>query len=405
MSKSRKIKFTKTAIADLEAATDGDRYYVYDKSFPGLCLMVTKTGKKSFYLNRNFDGRTRRIRIGGVDNITVEQARKKAVTFAAQIELGEDPMEATREKRQELTLGELMEEYLTRHAKPNKKTWKQDEGLYNLRLAHWSKRRLSAISPGEIDRYHKQLGHDVGIYSANGVITLLKTMYNKAKKWRYFKGENPTCETSMFRTKGRERWITPEEMPHFMACLEKHQDADFRDYVLISLYTGARQGNVISMRWEDISLDEMVWTIPETKNGESFVVDLVEDLRSLLMGRRVRQATDEVWVFPDPRMKTGHMRRPAFLWAKFLKASGIENLRMHDLRHSLASWFIEMDADISDVQAALGHKKIETSLRYAHRKRGRTREKRQMAVRGMLAAARPPVNPEPDQPQADVSAG
>ncbi len=238
-------------------------------------------------------------------------------------------------------------------------------------------------------------------------MTLLKTMYNKAKKWRLFKGENPTSETTLYRTKGRERWITPEEMPHFMACLATYPNVDFRDYVLVSLYTGARQHNVIAMRWDDISLDEMVWTIPVTKNGESLVVDLVEEVRPILIRRRIRMPHDAEWVFPDPDRATGHMKRPWFHWRKFLKAAGIQDLRMHDLRHTHASWLIETGADISDVQAALGHKKIETSLRYAHRKRGRTRAKRGAAVGGMLEAAKPPQRPidGTDQDDLDPSVG
>ncbi|MCP4571815.1 MAG: site-specific integrase [bacterium] len=405
MSTSRNLKLTKTAIADLEAPTDRDRYFVYDSSFPGFCVMVTKTGKKSFYLNRNIDGRSRRLRIGDTKSITVEQARKKAVMLAAQVELGEDPTQAKRDRRKEKTLDDLMKDYLVRHAKPNKKTWDQDQDLYRRRLSHWGKRKLSSITPGEIDKYHKKLGEEVGIHTANAVVTLLKTMYNKAKKWRLFKGENPTGETTLYRTKGRERWITPEEMPHFMACLDQYPCTDFRDYVLVSLYTGARQANVIAMRWEDLSLEELVWTIPETKNGESLTVDLVEETRPLLARRRLRQDPDEEWVFPDDTKPTGHMVRPWFHWRKFLKAAGIENLRMHDLRHTHASWLIETGADISDVQAALGHKKIETSLRYAHRKRGRTRAKRGAAVGGMLDAAKPPADPNPIVPLAEAGSG
>ncbi len=405
MSKSRKLKLTKTAIAELEAPTDRDRYFVYDSSFPGFCVMVTGTGKKSFYLNRNIDGRSRRLRIGDTKSVTVEQARKKAVMLAAQVELGEDPTQAKRDKRKEKTLDDLMKDYLVRHAKPNKKTWDQDQDLYRRRLSHWGKRKLSSITPGEIDKYHKKLGEEVGIHTANAVVTLLKTMYNKAKKWRLFKGENPTGETTLFRTKGRERWITPEEMPHFMACLDRYPCTDFRDYVLVSLYTGARQANVIAMRWEDLSLEELVWTIPETKNGESQTVDLVEQMRPLLARRRLCQDPGEEWVFPDDTKPTGHMVRPWFHWRKFLKSAGIENLRMHDLRHTHASWLIETGADISDVQAALGHKKIETSLRYAHRKRGRTRAKRGLAVGGMLDAAKPPADPNPIVPLAEAGSG
>jgi integrase len=399
MKSTLKFKFTETAIDNLEPPTDRDRYYVHDSGFTGLCLMVTrphkKTGKfrRTYYLSCNIDGRSRRLRIGEVNNVTLVQARKKAKVFAGLVESGIDPMQAKRDKRQEMTLEELMEKYLVRHAKPKKITWEQDVSLFKNRLSHWGKRRLSSVTPDEIDTYHKRLGDEVGIYTANAMVTLLKTMYNKAKKWKYFQSENPTNETDLFPTRGRERWITPEEMPHFSKSLEQYPDADFRDYVLLSLFTGARQGNIIAMRWEDLSLDEMVWTIPITKNGESLVVDLVDEVRPVLIRRRVRAANSKDWVFPDPDNPTDHMPRPWYHWRKFVKGAKIVNLRMHDLRHTHASWLIHMGADISDVQAALGHKKIETSMRYAHRKRGRTRDKRGLAVGGMLEAAKPPQDP------------
>jgi integrase len=400
MKAKLKFKFTETAIAELEPPVDRDRYYVHDTIFTGLCLMVTRrhsrSGKfrRTYYLNCNIDGKSRRLRIGEANNVTLVQARKKAKVLAGQVESGIDPMQEKREKRQEMTLDELLQEYLTRHAKPYKKTWDQDESLYRRQLSHWGKRRISTITPSEIDRLHKKLGENVGIHTANAMVTLMKTMYNKAKRWRLFKGDNPTGETTLYRTKGRERWITPEEMPHFMACLENYPCDDFQDYVLVSLFTGARQHNVIAMRWEEISLEEMVWTIPMTKNGESLVVDLVEEVRPILIRRRIRMPHDAEWVFPDPDKATGHMRRPWYHWKKFIRDAGIEDLRMHDLRHTHASWLIETGADISDVQAALGHKKIETSLRYAHRKRGRTRAKRGMAVGGMVDAAKPPQKPD-----------
>ena len=401
MKATLKFKFTETAIDNLVPPTDRDRYYAHDTEFTGLCLMVTrrhsKSGKfrRTYYLNCNIDGRSRRLRIGEVNNVTLVQARKQAKILAGQVESGIDPMQAKRDKRQEWTLDELMKEYLVRHAKPYKKTWEQDEGLYRRELSHWGNRRISSITQSEVDRHHKKLGTEVGIHTANAMVTLMKTMYNKAiKKWKCFKGENPTDEIDLFPTRGRERWITPEEMPHFMASLQQYPNDDFRDYVLLSLYTGARQGNIIAMRWDDLSLPQMTWTIPETKNGESLVVDLVEEVLPVLLRRKVRAANSKEWVFPDPDSPADHMKRPWFHWRKFLKAAGIVDLRMHDLRHTHASWLIHMGADISDVQAALGHKKIETSMRYAHRKRGRTRDKRSMAVGGMLEAAKPPQDPE-----------
>jgi hypothetical protein len=144
MKAKLKFKFTETAIAELEPPVDRDRYYVHDTVFTGLCLMVTrghrKTGKfrRTYYLNCSIDGRSRRLRIGEVNNVSLVQARKKAKVLAGLVESGVDPMQEKRDKRQEMTLDELLEEYLERHAKPYKKTWDQDQGLYRRQLSHWA---------------------------------------------------------------------------------------------------------------------------------------------------------------------------------------------------------------------------------------------------------------------------
>jgi Arm DNA-binding domain len=126
MKKMLRYKFTEAVINKLDPPTDRDRYYVHDTVFAGLCLMVTRrhrrtgTFRRTFYLNCCIDSRSRRIRIGEAKNITLVQARKQAKILGGLVESGVDPMEAKREKRREMTLDDLMREYLARHAKPHK---------------------------------------------------------------------------------------------------------------------------------------------------------------------------------------------------------------------------------------------------------------------------------------------
>jgi hypothetical protein len=189
MSHGHKIKFTKSRLLDLPSASRGDRYFVYDTIVRGFCLMVTKSGSKSFYLNRTVNYRSVRIHIGPFPDLPIEMARKKAEEFAAHVALGIDPQDKRRQKRQELTLGELMERYLERHAKPHKKSWAYDEGLYDRYLAPFSKRRLSTFTRDDFEDLHKKIGRDNGQTIANRVLTLVKTLFNKANEWDYFKQE------------------------------------------------------------------------------------------------------------------------------------------------------------------------------------------------------------------------
>ncbi len=387
MSHVHKFKFTKSRLWDLPKARDRVRYFVYDTIVRGFCLMVTKTGFKSFYLNRTINYRSVRIYIGPFPDLPVEMARKKAEEFAAQVALGIDPQDKRRQKRQELTLGELMEKYLERHAKPHKKSWAYDEGLYDRYLVHWAKRRLSTLTRDDIEDLHKKIGRDNGQTIANRVLTLVKTLFNKANEWDDFKQDSPGRGIKKYKEKKRDRYVTKEEMPVFMGTLEKYPNTDFKDYVLVSLFTGVRQANILAMRWVDLSLENMTWLIPETKNGKPHLVDLDESLRPILERRMKEQGQVREWVFPDPSSKSGHINRQVFHWARFVKQAGLKNLVMHDLRHTHATWMVNSGTDLAIVQIALGHEKIETTKGYAHYAPDRTRGERGKAIKAMLNAA------------------
>jgi hypothetical protein len=150
MSHVYKFKFTKSRLWDLPKARDRVRYFVYDTIVRSFCLMVTKTGFKSFNLNRTINYRSVRIYIGPFPDLPVEMARKKAEEFAAQVALGMDPQDKRRQKRGGVD-ARRVDGKLERHAKPHKKSWAYDEGLYNRNLVHWPKRRLSSFTRNDIE--------------------------------------------------------------------------------------------------------------------------------------------------------------------------------------------------------------------------------------------------------------
>jgi len=385
MPKSERFKFTKTRLTELPPAAGRARYRVFDTEVRGFNLMVTKTGHKTFYLNRVINQQTERLHIGPFPDISVEKARLRAEILAAEIALGKDPMEAKRRKRQELTLGELMEEYLEQHAKKENRSWEYDEQQFKRYASHWADRKISTINRKQVGDLHKRLKENNGLYTANRLLTLLRTLYNMAAGWELFDGKNPTHGIKKYKESERQRYITAEEMPHFRETLEAEPDQDFKDYVLLSLFTGLRQANVLGMAWSQISFKSKTYTIACAKNGDPHVAHLTDHALEIL-GRRYHQRNQDLdWVFPHPR-KPGERRcRFAYVWKKFTAKAGLIDLRMHDLRHTHATWMANSGADLALIQKALGHKQPRMTLRYAHHCKSVTKGEQAVAIDRMMA--------------------
>lgn len=385
MPKSKRFKFTKTRLMDLSPATDKTRYRVFDTELRGFNLLVTRAGNKSFYLNRMINGKTERIYIGPFPDLSVEQGRAKAEVLAGEIALGNDPQAERRRKKKELTLGELMEEYLEQHAKKENKSWKYDEQQFQRYASHWADRKISTLTRKEINSLHRRIKEERGLYSANRLLTLLRTLYNAAVKWDLFDGRNPTHGIRKYRERERQRYITAEEMPGFLRALEAETDQDFKDYVLLSLFTGLRQSNVLGMQWSQISFQEKTYVIPCTKNGDPHIAQLSDRSLEILERRHLYRLRGSDCVFPNPRNPTEPRRRYQYVWTDFLKRAGIENLRMHDLRHTHATWMANSGADLALIQKALGHKQPRMTLRYAHHCKSVVKGAQIVAIDKMMA--------------------
>lgn len=385
MPSSKTFKFTKTRLIELPPAKGKSRYRVFDTEVRGFNLLVTKTGYKSFYLNRGINGRTERIFIGPFPDLSVEQGRMRAEVLAGEIAKGIDPQEERRRNKRELTLGELMEEYLEQHAKKKNKSWKYDESQFRRNASQWADRKVSTITRKQINALHTRLKEERGLYSANRLLTLLRTLYNMASKWDLYDGRNPTHGIDKYKEPERHRYITAEEMPIFLRALDTDPDQDFKDYVMLSLFTGLRQSNVLGMRWSQISFIAKTYLIPCAKNGDPHVAQLAD--RSLeILERRHRDRLGGIdCVFPSPKNPNEPRRRPAYEWKNFLERAGIRNLRMHDLRHTHATWMANSGADLALIQKALGQKQSRMTLRYAHHCRSVVGNAQVVAIDSMMA--------------------
>ncbi|HEY9792170.1 MAG TPA: integrase family protein [Candidatus Obscuribacterales bacterium] len=362
MADSRRFNFRKKDIEAIELPEDGkqqERYY--DTKTRGLFLLVTAAGAKTFYVRRKVKGKSELYMLGRFPELTVEQARAKASGFHSALTDGKNLIEARRADRAELSLGELFEIYLEQHLKKSRKTWKVLQQNFVRDYGHWKNHKLSAITRADVERLHAVIGQRRGRYAANRAIDLLRAMYNKGIRWNLHKGDNPAVGISEFTEQPRDRVLQPSEVKRFFKALDEEQDANFKDFVALCLYTGQRKSNVPSMRWRDIDMKGRLWNIPgeRMKNGQALTLAL-SPAELEILNRRHKHANGE-YVFPGEG-RTGHFVEPKRAWARLLKRADIEDLHIHDLRRSLASFMANTGADVSMIKSALNHKDVKTTL-------------------------------------------
>jgi site-specific recombinase XerD len=405
--------FTKAFLDNLPTPEPGKRFIYHDAKATGLQLRITSTGVKTFSLYRRVKGgNPERITLGRYPDMTIEQARKQAAQYNLMIESGANPAHSRRKARLEadgeLTLRQAFDryvaDYLVPHGKRTVAALQENFARYLGEVpdgttkprgkvrskpacaVNWEKRKLSSIEAGEVRRLMNALKDGIGVHTANRTMELLRAVYNKVIAWKLYTGENPCHGLEKFKMKSRERFLTGEELPHFFQALSQTENKDFRDFVLLSLTTGARKANVLAMKWGDIDFDNLIWTVPGefSKNGDPLTLPLTSAAAEVLDERKGQGSE---WVFPAARSASGHMENPKKHWAALLQSAGLENLRLHDLRRSLGSWAAMSGASLAIIGRALGHKSVDATQIYARLQVDPVRAAMELATSQMLGRA------------------
>lgn len=346
------LNFTKTALAKLPSPSSGYSVY-YDTAVEGLVLLVYSTGSCRFYIYKKVDGKPTRIKIGKFPDMPVELARNKAQEILVSIARGERPSKDS-QKDSSLLLGELFTRYIEEYAVHHCTTWKQTKSNFRRYFVDWLNRSVHKIELSEVQQRINELGRERGHHTANRAYDDLRAVFSWGKKFGYVSIENPCTGVTKFKTRSRERFLRPDEFDKFFSVLKIERNIDFRDYVYLSLFTGARQANVLAMRWAEIDFDLALWRIPITKNKDSQTLPLTNLALQVLVDRHEKKKSDE-WVFPSDGV-TGHLVEPKKAWRKFLLKSKLDDLRLHDLRRTLGSYMAMNNQSLQIIGKVLGHK-------------------------------------------------
>ncbi len=363
-----KLNFSRAALVGIPAAPTGKRTYYSDAKEPGLLLCVTATSTKSFQVYIKLSGRPERVTLGrfspalpdsvelprdcdhrdfmaNTPELNIRMARSMAALVKIDLKAGIKPADVKKGKRDEMTVGELFEWYVTAHLIPKKKkstaNIRADFERYLGKIpdgdrkrhgakrtkqpgsVNWTNRKMSSITHQEVQKLHDDLGKHIGDRTANIAINLLRAMYNQAIRKKIYKKENPASDIEKFRTPSRERFIQSDELPRFFVAVAEEPSGDVRDFVLLDLLSGARKNNVLSMRWADVNLDRAEWRLPDTKNGEPLTVPLMPEAVQVLRSRKPDKPAE--FVFPG-RGKTGHLADPRKGWERIFDRDELNQL-------------------------------------------------------------------------------
>jgi integrase len=390
---TQRLNFSRRTLDSLPDPPAGEKLTVFDTETRGLGLVKFSSGIRTFFHLRFVRGYPQRTTLDRYPDISVEQARAKAEERNGKLAewklsgfKARDPFENTGDP----TFGELIRQYVEKHimdrARRPEKAAKRIERQTGNYLASWRNRKAGSLQKRDVVELHERIGQDHGKFQANRIVQLVRAVFYWAEEAGIWHGENPGASVKLFHEAKRTRFVQPAEMPTLFAALQTEKNKDFVDFVHLALWCGARKSDILSMRWQDLSLEDNRWNVPFPKGGESYQIALTPEAVEILQ-RRNRERTDETWVFPS-WSACGHVVDYKRAWHLLLKRTGLENLRQHDMRRTLGSWQAGLNTSLGIIGKSLGHKSLAATEIYGQLILDPVRESVNAATRAMIAASK-----------------
>lgn len=387
-------KITKR-IVDASEADPGRRFYVWDDQIKGFGLLVLPSGVKSYiYQYRTPEGRERRATIGKHGSLTPDEARDKADAMRRAVKEGRDPLLEKRERRQAVTVGDVLDAYLDSDAFAAKAdgTRATDKGRILRHLKPLLGRlHVETLRPGDVEKAfaairdgktakREKMGPRAlarvrgGEGAARKSVRLLRSTLQWAVRERMVK-VNPVADVKSGADGTRDIILDDAKAYGRLFQTLDRMEAEKRirqpvaDAIRLIALTGARRGEVTGMRWQHVDLKAGLVTLPATghktgrKTGKPRVIGLPSAAQAIVA--RQPEGEPDGYVF-QPAKGEG----PVVLskvWVKVREEAELpKGIGLHGLRHSLASHMAMQGAQASEIMTALGHRSITTSAKYVH---------------------------------------
>ena len=358
MAGKERGRLTDPAIARLRPR--GREYTVWDSAVPGLGVRVRPGGGKSYVLLRRSAGASRRVSLGPVSSKGIDEVRRECHARRALPDLEEaDRQKANVPLFRDFVEGPWKEAHFDRY-KPS--TRRSVQTVLNKQvLPAFGSKPLDRIGPAEVRRWFDAWSRTAP-GGANKGLELLRQIMNFAIARGHVE-TNPTRDVKKNRRTPLARFLSREEIGRLHRVLDRQTGEGNReqaDIVRLLLLTGCRRGEIVRLRWSEVR--DGALELGDSKTGPRKVPLNSQVWRILERRKRGRSP----FVFPSPldasRPRCGDLR----LWYRVRREAGIEDVRLHDLRHSHASHAVMNGVPVPVVSRLLGHSNVRMTLRYAH---------------------------------------
>ena len=361
-----KQKLTKKVVEALVCEQAQGRQFIQDSECRGLMIEIRSTGGKTYYYYyRDERGKQRKYKLANAADISPSQARILCERARSQLMMGVDIQEEKIQKRVAPTLDEFFQNSYLPYVQSYKRSWVVDVSVYNNHIKTLlGSEYIDAIGSVQIMAVMNQAAKTLSDGSTNRLLIILRYMFNLAMKWQIAGiKSNPTASYKLKKLSNhRERYLTAQETQQLITYVNAAKQNTMLKYIIpMLLLTGARKREVLDARWEDIDFTRQSWRIAFTKSGRERHVPLSAAAIALL--QQIPKQND--YIFANPKTKKPFTTF-YFSWNTARKAAGLDGLRVHDLRHSFASFLVNAGCSLYEVQKLLGHANIAMTQRYSH---------------------------------------
>ncbi|WP_234729982.1 tyrosine-type recombinase/integrase [Acidocella facilis] len=356
-----------------DAATPGEQeYFIWDDELKGFGLRVYPSGRKVYLAQFRAGGRVRRVNIGTHGALTAETARTEAMKHLSDVRLGGDPASERDRRKASPSMKEFGKRFLAEHVASHCKPTTQAEYKRSVELFINPKlgtHRIIDVARADVVELHQSM--KATPYQANRTLGVLSVMFTVAHSWGVrTDGVNPCWKVKRYKEVKRERYLTADELARLGKVLRESTDEpEAVNCIRLLLLTGCRLSEIQKLKWEHVDLDASLLRLPDSKTGAKLVslgkaaVDVFKGIAKITNNPHVITGKVEGQHLTD-------MQKP---WRRLRKRAGLDNVRIHDQRHSFASDALELGEDLTMIGRLLGHTQVQTTARYAHLKTGPVR--------------------------------
>jgi integrase len=356
-----KRKLSDRVIDRLKPHATRPQYDVFDEKETGLGLCYSNGGARTWFIFwRDTAGEDHRMSFGRYDKGTkTAEAKETAKAKLKAIRAGVEPV------KNDPTMGDLVERYLE-HARAHKaaSSVKQDVNILALGVTQELRaQRLSTITRDQLEELHGSVGRTRGKSAANHLVKCLRHMLELAKDWNMLRGDNPCGRFKFFKMAPPERYLSMGELRRLHDALLAESDWRWRAFFPLLLSLGLRKSELLRLSWDRVDFEGRTLRLSRTKNGKPLVLHLSDSIASML--KDLPSYGTSQFVLPGNRADS-HLVAPGYAWERIRERAGLEDVRIHDLRHSFASLNLAAGVPLLTISKMMNHSSLSQTQRYAH---------------------------------------